>query len=438
MGSFKKDSFILNDSNAQKVFGGQLISQACDKMMTIGMIWVLTVQFSPKWIPWFIGISALPHLLLSTSSGKWIEKKGALRTVIGADAFRGFLFLAAGGAVFYLKTSVDLLLLLFLSIFISNTAGALFNPAILSLPVEMLPPGEKRDKLTALLDSCFSFGNVLGPLSSALVYSALGLEGLLIANGVSYLFSALLASGIKLKTKIGTPLPEPETALAASGEPITENEAVLPVAGKGILSPAPKSTLQILKNEPVISGMLGRFLVINLFLAPIMVFMPWYTKNVYGKGIAGLAALEVFLGVGTLAGTLLLSFFSFSGTAAWKKITLSAVLTGAAYLAFSFTKGLFWGSLFMGILGFFLSFANVMILNFFQSVPEPQDVPGVMAVVNLITVASLPVSMALTGALIEDVPVKSLAVSCSSVVILAAFSLAFSQGFKRADLKRAA
>lgn len=410
------NALILGDRNAQRIFWGQLISQSCDMVMSVGILWVLTVQFSPRWIPWFIGIGAVPHLFLSTYSGKWIKKHGALRTVTAADAFRGLLFLAVGWGILYVRTSFKLLMILLASTFVSNTAGALFNPAILSLPVEMMPPGLKRDKLTALLDSCFSFGSVLGPLVSALVYSAVGLGGLLIVNGISYFFSAFLASGVKLSKRIGEGTPE---SLDGGGSSASESGS------------RPKSTLQVLKSEPVIFGMLGRFLLINLFLAPIMVFMPWYVKNVYKIGIAGLAALEVCIGLGTLAGSLLLSFTPFPGFSAWKKIMTSVCVAGLAYLAFSFSKGLVFGSLAVGILGFCLGLVNVMILTFFQNSPQPQDVPVIMGVVNLIGVASLPISMGIAGAVIEYVPVKSLAISCAVIMIAVAVSFGFIPGIRR-------
>lgn len=400
---------VIADGNARKIFLGQLISQACDKVMSVGIIWVLTVRFSPRWIPWFIGIGALPHALFAAYSGKWIGRRGALRTVVGADAFRGVLFLAAAWLAVAVRSGAALLAILLAAALISNAAGSFFNPAILSLPVEMMPPGAKRDKLTALLDSCFSFGNVLGPLVSAIAYALAGLGGLLAINGASYLFSALLAYRIK-----------PGDGMAPAGAPPElDDPAAL----------APRTALQVLKSEPVVAGMLGRFLVINFFLAPVMIFMPWYVRHVYGAGIAGLATLEVFLGAGTLAGSVFLSVAHLPG-ATWKRITSCGCAVGLAYLAFTFSRGLAAGCASLAALGFFLALANVLILNFFQTGPSPRDVPGVMGLVNLISVASLPVSMGVAGAFIEDVPVKSFAVSCAAVMIAAAVSVGFIPGVR--------
>jgi MFS transporter, DHA3 family, macrolide efflux protein len=400
------------DTNSQRLFWGQLISQACDKLMSVGMIWVLTTRFDPKWVPWFIAFGALPHLVFASQSGKWINRWGALPTVIWADALRGVLFLLCAWLVAHADTDSFLLALLFITVLISNVAGAFFNPAILSLPVAMMGPSEKRDKLTALIDSCFSFGNVLGPLLSVATYAMAGLGGMLAINGVSYFFSAFLALGIKLQSADG----------AQHGARDLSD-------GTSAAAPASRTVAQVLKSKPVISGMLVTFLLMNFFLAPLMIFMPWYAKNIYSEGISGLAKLEVFLALGTVIGGGLLSFVQLPGST-WKRIAFSLCLMAIAYLSFTFSTNMIIGCLALGILGFFLALANVLILTFFQSSADPEDVPVIMGMVNLISVASLPVSMGIVGAFIDNVSVPSFATICAAIVIAIAMSIRFIPGIR--------
>ncbi len=391
---------LLLDANAQRLFWGQLISQACDKLMSVGMIWVLSTRFDPRWVPWFIGVGALPHLLLASRSGKWINRWGALRTVIWTDALRGLLFIACALMATQL-TDWRLLTLLLVATFISNVAGSFFNPAILTLPVALMEPSPKRDKLTALIDSCFSLGNVLGPLVSAVAYSLTGLAGMLLINALSYLFSALLALGIKVKESADVTDPPPTVGVR-----------------------------EVLKKQPVIAGMLITFLLMNLFLGPLMIFMPWYARNVYTSGISGFARLEACLGIGTVAGGALLSFVHLPG-ALWKRVALSLGSMAVAYLLFTFTKDLLLGCACLVLLGFFLAVANVITLTFFQTAPESQNVATVMGLVNLISVASLPISMGVVGMFIDNVSVPVFATLCASIVIALAVSIRFIPGIQR-------
>ncbi len=408
--------FVFQDANSQKVFWGQLISQACDKLMSVGMIWVLSSEFSPKWVPWFIAFGALPHFLLATISGHWIARWGALKTVIWADIFRGALFVFCAWVASFTKADSHLLTLLMVSAIVSNIAGALFNPAILSLPVSMMEEGEKRDKLTALIDSCFSFGSVLGPLCSALAYAWTGLIGLLAINGLSYFFSAALALGIKLQQP---------TPIAVTGT--CSNESL---SSSSADKPKTNSISVVMKKQPVIAGMLLTFLMMNFFLAPLMVFMPWYVKNTYHMDIMGLARMEAFMGVGTVIGGLLLSVVKIPG-ATWKRVCAFLVLMAISYLSFTFSQNIWHGCISVFSLGFFLALANVVLLTFFQSAPQADDVPVVMGMVNLISVASLPISMGVIGAFIEHVNVPQFAAICAAVVVGIAMLIRFIPGIQR-------
>ena len=464
--------FVFQDANSQKVFWGQLISQACDKLMSVGMIWVLSSEFSPKWVPWFIAFGALPHFLLATISGHWIARWGALKTVIWADIFRGALFVFCAWVASFTKADSHLLTLLMISAIVSNIAGALFNPAILSLPVSMMEEGEKRDKLTALIDSCFSFGSVLGPLCSALAYAWTGLIGLLAINGLSYFFSAALALGVKLQEPAALVLTHSTSARAeldnadrsisrleggATGgaDPDRSNEQTEPnshnrsneqtvssshsqhgshnngsVATPPLEKAKTNSISVVMKKQPVIAGMLLTFLMMNFFLAPLMVFMPWYVKNTYHMDIMGLARLEAFMGIGTVIGGLLLSVVKIPG-ATWKRVCAFLVLMALSYLSFTFSQNIWAGCISVFSLGFFLALANVVLLTFFQSAPQADDVPVVMGMVNLISVASLPISMGIIGAFIEHVNVPQFAAICAAVVVGIAMLIRFIPGIQR-------
>jgi MFS transporter, DHA3 family, macrolide efflux protein len=226
----------IRDPGSRRLFLGQLISQACDKVMTVGLVWVITLEFSARWVPWFIALSTLPHLALAPFSGRVVSRFGALRVVILTDAARGLLFAGAAAAL-YLRPLSDDSLLAFLALvsLASSIAGALFNPAILTLPVQIAPKNA-REQLTAMIDSCFSFANVLGPLLAVAVYPWAGIPGLLLVNGASYLCATLLS--------IAIPRPASTPRTADSTRVGTRIRALL-------------------RREPVISAMLASFLFMN-------------------------------------------------------------------------------------------------------------------------------------------------------------------------------
>jgi MFS family permease len=387
---------VLREKNPALLFGGQLISQTCDKMMTVGLVWAFASDFSPRFIPWFLGVSALPHLLLSGHAGRWTSRLGPLKTVVGTDLFRGVLFLALVPLWLSIPAGARLPVL-FLFTFVSNLAGALFNPAIMSLPV-FLPEKHLLQQLTALIDSCFSFGSILGPLLSALLYPVLGLPGLFVFNGLSYLFAALLESRIAASEATG-----PEDAAG------TPEKAM--------------SAAELLRGDGLLAFMLGGFLALNLFLGPVMVFLPLFVKNGYHGTIGALAALETALAAGMVLGGVGLSVLRLDSRVGGK-IVGSMAAVAAAYLAFALTRTAWQGGACLFALGAGLSTVNVFALNLFQSRPAARDVPTVMSLVNLISVGSLPFSMAVVGFLVALMPIRSLALASAALLAAATAAVA--------------
>lgn len=384
---------VLTDKNAARLFVGQLISQVCDKMMTVGLIWVLTQRASLAAIPWFLAVSALPHLLLAWRAGHWTNLLGPLKTVIWADWIRAAIFAGLAFAWPRVPPGAELGVL-FAASFGANLAGALFNPAIMSLPLH-LGEADVLQQLTAVLDSCFSLGNIAGPVCSALLYPWIGLRGLFLFNGLSFAFAAILESGVL------TRLP----ASSGSGAP-------------SAAASAPSGMGELLRGDSLLRSMLGGFLGMNIFFGPLLVFLPLFAKAAYGGTIGTLASLETSLGAGTALGGVILTLVRFDSKAGLK-ISVGMVLTAVSYVAFTLTRAPWQGCACLAALGFFLSTANVFILNLFQTRPAPRDVPTVMSLVNLISTASLPVSMGALGLLVGKVEVRSLALSCSCMLLLA-------------------
>src|SRR4051812_45426022 len=161
---------IFKKPDSARLFTGQLLSQICDKMTTLGLVWVIAAEGSPASVPWFLAAGALPHLGLAWVAGSWASALGPLRTVVWTDLLRGLLFVLAG--VLWTEVPADHRLhTLFLLTVVANIAGALFNPAVMTLPM-LLSDKERIGQVTAALDACLSFAMVLGPAIAALLYPA--------------------------------------------------------------------------------------------------------------------------------------------------------------------------------------------------------------------------------------------------------------------------
>jgi DHA3 family macrolide efflux protein-like MFS transporter len=380
----------LRSGNSRLLVGGQLISQVCDKLMAIGAIWIVADRFGGRWIPAFVALGSLPHLLFFPFAGALVSRWGALKTVIRMDLFRGFIALAA----FVAARSVAepaLIGVLCAATFFSALGSALFNPAILSLPVS-IEPAEGVPSLTALVDVCFSLGNVLGPVLSVVAYARGGIAGLFLVNGLSYFFAAALSIRIR----------------PAGAVPSVENVETG--------APAKVRLREILRRYPTATGMLGCFAFMNLFFAPIQIFIPWYAKHIYADGIGGVAKLELAIGLGSVAGGLFVAWKKLPGSF-FLRTFVSLFVLCLSFLGFLRSSTILEGVASLFALGFSLGLVNVVLLGFFQLHPKTEHVPFLMSLVNLISVAMVPVSMALVGGWLDDSRMESLSTVCGWAVL---------------------
>jgi predicted MFS family arabinose efflux permease len=276
--------------------------------------------------------------------------------------------------------------------FIAGIGAALFNPAVLAAPIALVEAGEVQ-QLTALIDSCFAIGNILGPLLSAVLYPWLGLRGLFLFNGLSYWFAAFLEAGIRPKQN--------------------------PLSAGGDSQPLPKSDSpgRILSRDRVLAVMLLGFLASNLFLAPLMVFLPLFVKAAYHEQIGTLAALEAAMGIGVVVGGAFLSTVRLDSSIG-VKIAVGMSAVALAYLGFILSPAPVLGILCLAVLGFFLSMTNVFSMTLFQTRLEPQNVMTFMSLVNLISVASLPFSMTVLGMTVGSMGIRTIALVCGGSLVV--------------------
>lgn len=383
---------VLKDRDASKIFAGQAISQICDKMMSLGLVWVIASAGSLRLVPWFLAAGALPHLVLARFSGNWVERFGPLKAVITTDLIRGIIYVAAA----LVWSSESDLSLLFLVTILANCASALFNPAILSLPPRLkLAKNEYLSQLTAMIDSCFSLGNILGPVAAVALYPLLGLKGLFLLNSASYIFAGLLETRVRL---------------AHSQASMTSSADAVPSHVASEQSTEPKKLG--ISEDRLIRYMLISFFLMNLVLTPLLAFLPLFAKTQFEGQIGVLAAMETAIGAGSVLGGVFLSVLKFHGKAG-PKIIASLFVIALTQLTFSLSHDSKLTCLALFVLGIALSVINISVLTLFQTRPRETDVPKVMSYVNLISVGAIPLSMIVIGGCIELLPLRTFAVGLS-------------------------
>lgn len=397
---------ILKDRNALRIFLSLLVSTICEKMMSIGLVWYFTKNFSINVVPWFLTVSFLPHLFMAFFSTGIINRLGALRTVVASSYFRSAILFLLYGCFFVLDLKEHTLLIgLFTAGFFIGLGSSLFNPAILTLPPQLVSP-DKIVGLNALIDSSMSISTIMGATFAIFLLNLVSLKTLILVNAVSFLISGLLQMGLQGRSKNAE----------------AEVDSVPHIGPKTVL-----------KKYPDIAKMLTSFLFLNLVFTPILVMIPWYVEKRYNGDSSSLATIEGFMGLGAFLTGLIMSLASIQVKEKNRinMISLVSLFFGAFFIIFSLSQHTWQGALVLFCIGILSTFLNVQVLTYFQTSLSEEEVPAIMTAVNIISAASVPLSLSFSGLIFPYVNIPGFAfVSGILVVIIALIMPKFLRGTK--------
>ncbi len=349
-----------------------MLTNVSDKMLLVGLIWYVTVTGGKSLLTLFISISLLPHLFMVLKTGKLINKMGALKLIIASDLFRSILYSIMAIYIILCQGKINVIVLV-ASTFLANIAAALFNPALLTLPIKLVS-GRGLQKLTALLSSTISIATIVGPMMAVYFYKVSGLYSLFLCATISYGIAGLIELTIKIVKQCNDNIQPNQTSL---------------------------SLIVKVKNYSLIVRMLVLFFLMNIFMGPLQLFMPLYAKVIFHGSVNTLSHLEVALGIGALLGMILMSAYTFK-CRLWLRIILPYLLMAIAYFFFASSYSLFTAFIALSAMGFFLAIGNVSTLNLFQTYPAITDIPAIMAMVNFISVAATPLAIFIAGNLLNE------------------------------------
>lgn len=385
---------ILKERNALLIFVSQLLTSISDKMLSIGLIWYVTKTLGAIQVSWFLTFAFLPHLLFSFFTPKVIHKLGTIKTVMASEIFRGIVLLIYFFILaFKIVPEESFQHSLFLMAFLIGIGSCFFTPAILSTP-PILVAEDKIVAINGLIDSTMSISSILGAVVSIFLLNIFDLKGLILINALCFFIAFIMQLFLRpIKTED------------------FHEEAIT------------TSPIKILKKYPLIEKMLFCFLIFNLILTPIFVLIPWYVENIYKGDSSSLATIEGCMGIGAfLMGIIIsLTHFEVKDNNRIKMISIIMFLFGVLFTAFAFSKITYQGALVLFIIGAISTFFNIQILTYFQTEADPQDVPLIMTAVNLISTASMPISMIMSGIILPKVNVFEFTLISGIIVILLSF-----------------
>ncbi|SFF63915.1 Na+/melibiose symporter [Halobacillus alkaliphilus] len=155
------------------------------------------------------------------------------------------------------------------------------------------------------------------------------------------------------------------------------------------------------KDSRLLTLIVSATIFLNLFIVgPMTMGLPLFVKNILEGTAVDFSFLEAGLAGGMLVGSIVIG--SLNVTKKRGKLTLlTLVLSGIAFIGLSFTAELWQSMVMLGLFGTFLSISNISSISAIQSIIEEKVLGRVMGLISLASMGLIPVSYALTSAVLS-------------------------------------
>lgn len=373
MAVFTRNFFVL--------WQGQLVSHLGNQAFLIATtLYVLEVTGSATVVAGAMMAATIPLVLLAPIGGTLADRLSRRSILVCADVLRA---LATGGLALVLLWHPDapsrhIVLIIGIAAF-NGVMTALFAPAFQALVPELVA----KDTLAtanAINQMSTQTSTLAGQALGGILYAAWGAGVLLLVDAISFAYAGAAT-----------------WLLPADRPPARERSSVR--LGFERYAADTRAGIAYVWRRTGMAAVLGIFAGVNCLFMPVFVLLPFYVREVLGRGPAWYGFLLSGSGLGALAGSVAAGILlrRVPAHAALVRLCLAGVAASVLLLAATAST---WIALaaFVAV-GALSSIANVTVITAFQSA-VPATIRGrVMAVVIALSTAAVPVGMALGGVL---------------------------------------
>lgn len=371
------------------LWSGKIISQLGDKFYAIALAWwILQKTNDPAAMGLFMLVSILPGILIGLFSGALNDRWNRKAILIATDILRGALVSAASLLAF--ANALEIWHVFAIG-FLLSAITSFYDPAIQAIIPEIVP-AESLKKANGMSQAVSGFCTVLGPMLGAMAAGAFGLGWAFMANGISYILSALMTCFVHTTRKPAENSKKP-----------------------GILREI-REGVRFIRGDKSIAFVLKIIALAHLFMGCLTVSLPFLALKVGKQNVGALGALEMMMGLGLVSGSLAVIFRKKAGQTA-KSLLLLLMAAGLCFLLTGllqfFNVQTLWAYMgVMTLIGAVIAGASVYWQTLLQTGTPAAMTGRVFGISTLTANISLPLSNALFGILLGLTPISLLLSLC--------------------------
>lgn len=277
---------IFMNKNFMLLLIGQIVSNLGNALHSVAVIWYILNLVGENKSGIFISVFTMciliPIVVFGPISGVYVDKLDRKKIIFGTDLIRGSLILILG-----ILTLLNIfpLIALFVITSLSSLLGTFFNSAVDSSIPNIV---DEDNLMTANSANGISrqLVFIIGAAAAGLLYYSIGIVGIFIVNGLSFILSGISEMFIYLP-------PTKKDSEDHDTESFWENF---------------KSGIQYVKGQKLIMKLMGFFLVLNFLFNPIFtIIFPKTIKFTLELGAKEFGWFEAIFSAGAIIGMLILS-----------------------------------------------------------------------------------------------------------------------------------
>lgn len=389
------------------IWCGQAISIFATVAASFAAIWYITENTSSAvWLSLASMAALLPVALLSPFGGVAADRYNRKHLVILADGSAGFFSLVLALVVMSGHLSVPLMLLL-LAV---RTGGQAFHGPAMTALMPHLVPKRHLMRINSMDQSITSLSTIVGPALGILLYTYVGLHGVMLLDAVCAAIACLCLATVKVKANT-SPSNDHGSVFAELKE-----GATFIYKDKGLRSLMLLIMFTMLLFMPVVS------------LDPLMVY-----EHFKGDGFQA-SLVEAVFGIGLLLGSAVILVWG-GGSKHIPLIIVSGIVLGLALTACGFLQSdqfhLF--AVLVGIAAAAIGCYNAPIMPILQNKAPDEKFGRVMGIFLAGSSLAAPIGLSFSGFIAEAIGITTWFIVCGSLVALCCAIAWFNKNIRALD-----
>ncbi|TFD99859.1 MFS transporter [Jeotgalibacillus sp. R-1-5s-1] len=297
---------LFRNKNFMLLFYGKFVSQLGDVIYNIAVGWyILSITASAIETAVFMALGAVVYLLAAPYGGVMADKVSRKWLMVMTDLIRGGVM---GIACLIMFIGIESIWIFYVLAIILSVCGALFVPASNAL-IPLLVKEEQLTKANSMSASIQSVTNIFGLIAGGVLYTMLGVVGVLMLNGLSYTLSGISEMFIEDVQSSNNEKPQRSSVFRDFGE-----------------------SMIYLKQKEGFYSLILVFGLINLLITPVFaVYTPYIFNQILKTDPLQYSFVGVAAAVGFLIGAGVLSALKTSGVI-HRKIKMGLLLLSMIFV----------------------------------------------------------------------------------------------------------